>query len=90
MLDFMQRRGRVLRKMGAFGKAAEALDGARQLDKADRYMNSKVGLPCYIIERNFVKLLVMKAKDCPLRELFWQKHSQKGGDIDPADFCRRF
>lgn len=42
MLDFMQRRGRVLKKMGAFTRAAEAVDGARQLDKADRYMNSKV------------------------------------------------
>lgn len=42
-LDFIQRRGRVLKKMGAFTKAAEAVDSARQLDKADRYMNSKVG-----------------------------------------------
>lgn len=42
MLDSMQRRGRVLKKMGAFRKAAEAVDGARVLDTADRYMNSKV------------------------------------------------
>lgn len=42
MLDFMQRRGRVLKKMGALTRAAEAVDAARQLDKADRYMNSKV------------------------------------------------
>eukprot|EP00752_Nemacystus_decipiens_P006712 g6035.t1 len=41
MLDFMQRKGRVLKKMGAFTKAAEAVDAARLLDKADRYMNSK-------------------------------------------------
>lgn len=42
MLDFMQRKGRVLKKMGATTKAAEAVDAARLLDKADRYMNSKV------------------------------------------------
>lgn len=42
MLDFMQRKGRVLKKMGAVTKAAEAVDAARLLDKADRYMNSKV------------------------------------------------
>eukprot|EP00903_Cladosiphon_okamuranus_P008678 g8317.t1 len=41
MLDFMQRKGRVLKKMGALTKAAEAVDAARLLDKADRYMNSK-------------------------------------------------
>lgn len=28
--------------MGAFTRAAEVVDKARQLDKADRYMNSKV------------------------------------------------
>lgn len=42
MLDFLQRKGRVLRKMGALTRAAEAVDSARMLDKADRYMNSKV------------------------------------------------
>ena len=42
MLDFMQRRGRVLKKMGALTMAAGAVDSARELDKADRYMNSKV------------------------------------------------
>lgn len=42
MLDFMQRRGRVLKKMGALTSAAEVVDAARQMDKADRYMNSKV------------------------------------------------
>ncbi|CAM9940380.1 unnamed protein product [Ectocarpus sp. 4 AP-2014] len=41
MLDFLQRKGRVLRKMGALTRAAEAVDSARMLDKADRYMNSK-------------------------------------------------
>ncbi|CAN0337400.1 unnamed protein product, partial [Laminaria digitata] len=41
MLDFMQRRGRVLKKMGALTMAAGAVDSARELDKADRYMNSK-------------------------------------------------
>lgn len=41
-LDFMQRRARVLKKMGARTKAAGVMDEARQLDKADRYMNSKV------------------------------------------------
>ena len=42
MLDFMLRQGRVLKKMGALTRAAEVVDAARQLDKADRYMNSKV------------------------------------------------
>lgn len=42
MLDFLQRKGRVLRKMGALTRAAETVDSARMLDKADRYMNSKV------------------------------------------------
>lgn len=42
MLDFMQRKGRVLKKMGAVSKAAEVVNAARLLDKADRYMNSKV------------------------------------------------
>ncbi|CAN0411602.1 unnamed protein product, partial [Hapterophycus canaliculatus] len=41
MLEFMQRKGRVLKKMGAVTRAAEAVDAARLLDKADRYMNSK-------------------------------------------------
>lgn len=42
MLDLMQRKGRILKKMGALTRAAEVVDKARQLDKADRYMNSKV------------------------------------------------
>ncbi|CAM9754442.1 unnamed protein product, partial [Discosporangium mesarthrocarpum] len=40
-LDFPQRRGRILKKMGAIDEAARVMDEVREMDLADRYINSK-------------------------------------------------
>lgn len=65
MLDFMQRRGRVLKKMGALTMAAGAVDSARELDKADRYMNSKVPV------RSYYPLVPFRSKPFVLFRVTW-------------------
>eukprot|EP00611_Tribonema_gayanum_P018068 TRINITY_DN31123_c0_g1_i1.p1 TRINITY_DN31123_c0_g1~~TRINITY_DN31123_c0_g1_i1.p1 ORF type:complete len:947 (-),score=350.61 TRINITY_DN31123_c0_g1_i1:368-2821(-) len=41
VIEMHQCKARVLKKMGAYGLAADAMDAARQLDLSDRYINNK-------------------------------------------------
>jgi len=40
-IDMLQRKARLMKKMGEFNTAADIINDARQLDLADRYINNK-------------------------------------------------